>query len=167
MKRAFTLVEIMVVVAIIAILIGISVPSFRAFLDKEPLEKAIADVEGLCRQARAEAIVNQRPMDVILNDVDDTVALVIAPRVVIKPDEMTGVNTQTTEEAREIDRVDLTADLQIIEPEQEEQGLDVHIRFYPNGTSEPLEVRVSSGDGAYRLILDPVTGHTKVANEDP
>ena len=162
MKRAFTLVEIMVVMAIIAIMIGISVPAFYSFLKKAPLERAIADVEGLCRQARAEAIVNQRPMDVVLNDFDDTVALIIAPRVVVKPDDVTGVETRTTEEAREIDRVDLGADLQIIEPELEETSVDVIIRIYPNGTAEPLELLVWSSEGAYRLTLDPVTGNTKV-----
>ena len=165
MKRAFTLVEILAVLAIIGIMIGISVPSFRAFLDKEPLEQAISDVEALCRLARAEAIVNQRSMDVVFNDADETVALTIAPRVVTKPDDLTGEDIQATEEAREIDHVELLADLEIIDPEQEEGR--VLIRFYPNGTSESLQVRVSTTEGAYLLTLDPVTGHARVTNDDP
>lgn len=164
MNRAFTLVEIMVVVAILGILAGITVPTFKAIMDKAPLEQAISDVEALCRQARAEAIVKERPMDVILNDSQNTVTLSTAARVVNRPDEITGEIARITEEASAVDSVTLEAELEIFDPVPLMPGDDVRIRFYPNGTAETLDLVVSDGGEGYRLVLDPVTGHTAVDN---
>ena len=163
MKRAFTLVEIMVVVAVMGLLIAISIPAFRKIMNKAPLEQGISDVESLCRQARAEAIVKQRAMDVVLNETEETVALTTAARVINAPDPFTGLMIKTTEETRLIDQAFLEVDLQIIEPAPDEFTLDeIRIRFYPNGTAETLALRVADDDEAYLLTLDPVTGRTTV-----
>ena len=167
MKRAFTLVEIMVVVAVMGLLIGISIPAFRNITKKAPLEQGVSDVESLCRQARAEAIVRQQAMEVLFNEAEEIVALTTAARVIIAPDPFTGLMTKTTEETQLIDQVALEVDLQIIEPEPDEFTVDeIRIRFYPNGTSETLELRVVGDGEAYRLTLDPVTGRTAVLNEE-
>ena len=163
MKRAFTLVEIMVVVAVMGLLIGISIPAFRSIIKKAPLEQGISDVESLCRQARAEAIVRQQAMDVLFNEAEEIVALTTAARVIIAPDPFTGLTVKVTEETQLIDQVALEVDLQIIEPESDEFTVgEIRIRFYPNGTSETLAVRVVGDDEAYLLTLDPVTGRTMV-----
>ena len=163
MKRAFTLVELMVVVAVMGLLIGISIPAFRKIMNKAPLEQGISDVESLCRQARAEAIVKQRAMDVVLNETEEIVALTTAARVINAPDPFTGLMIKTTEETRLIDQAFLEVDLQIIVPAPDEFTLDeIRIRFYPNGTSETLALRVAGDDEAYLLTLDPVTGRTSV-----
>ena len=167
MKRAFTLVEIMVVVAVMGLLIGISIPAFRNITKKAPLEQGISDVESLCRQARAEAIVRQQAVDVLFNEAEEIVALTTAARVIIAPDPFTGLTIKITEETQLIDQVALEVDLQIIEPEPDEFTVDeIRIRFYPNGTSETLELRVVGDGEAYRLTLDPVTGRTAVINEE-
>jgi|TARA_B100000959_G_scaffold278980_1_gene338345 prepilin-type N-terminal cleavage/methylation domain-containing protein len=167
MKKAFTLVELMVVMAIGALLLGISIPSIWSLMKKAPLEQGISDVESMCRLARAEAIVKQRAMDVVLNETEEVVALTTAARVINKPDSLTGVMIKTTEETELIDQAILEVDLQIIEPEADEFTMDeIRIRFYPNGTSETLELRVVGDGEAYRLTLDPVTGRTTVLNED-
>ena len=163
MKRAFTLVEIMVVVAVMGLLLGISIPAFRNITKKAPLEQGVSDVESLCRQARAEAIVGQQAMDVVFNESEEIVALTAAARVINAPDPFTGLMIKTTEETQLIDQVALEVDLQIIEPEPDEFTLDeIRIRFYPNGTSETLALRVAGDDEAYLLTLDPVTGRTTV-----
>jgi prepilin-type N-terminal cleavage/methylation domain-containing protein len=163
MKRAFTLVELMVVVAIAGLLIGISIPAFRNIMNKAPLEQGISDVESLCRLARAEAIVKQRAMDVVLNETEEVVALTTAARVINAPDPDTGLMIKTTEKTQIIDQVALGVDLQIIAPEADDftEG-EIRIRFYPNGTSETLALSVGDGSDTYLLTLDPVTGRTKV-----
>ena len=167
MKRAFTLVEIMVVVAVMGLLIAISIPAFRSIMKKAPLEQGISDVETLCRQARAKAILKQQSMDVVLNETEEIVALTTAARVVTGPDSFTGMMIKTIEDTRLIDRAFLQVDLQIIEPEPDEFTQDeIRIRFYPNGTSETLALRVVGDGDAYLLTLDPVTGRTTVINEE-
>ena len=56
MKRGFTLIELMVVVMVMGVILGISIPTFRSILKKAPLQQAISDVEGSCRSARSKAM---------------------------------------------------------------------------------------------------------------
>ena len=167
MKRAFTLVELMVVLAVLGLIIGISIPSFRSFFKKAPLEQAISDVEGMCRQARSDAIINKRTMELVLNDSEESVVLRSAARTVMGVDPETGGEANLVEQGEVLDRVELAADLQIIEPLDEDFVGLLELRFYPNGTAEPVDLRVTDGNEAYILSLDPVTGHTTVVNENP
>ena len=95
------------------------------------------------------------------------VACCTAARVVTGPDSFTGMMIKTIEDTRLIDRAFLQVDLQIIDPEPDEFTQDeIRIRFYPNGTSETLALRVVGDGDAYLLTLDPVTGRTTVINEE-
>lgn len=157
----------MVVLAVLGLIIGISIPSFRSFLKKAPLEQAISDVEGMCRQARSDAIINKRTIELVLNDSEDSLILRSAARTVMGVDPETGGEANLVEQGEVLDRVELAADLQIIEPLEEDFVGLLELRFYPNGTAEPVDLRVTDGNEAYILSLDPVTGHTTVVNENP
>ena len=91
MRRGFTLIELMVVVAIMGVILGISIPAFRSIKEKAPLEQAISDVEAACRTARSRAILGKRVMEVYLNDEEDIVALSTASRSVMGTDLDTGL----------------------------------------------------------------------------
>jgi prepilin-type N-terminal cleavage/methylation domain-containing protein len=167
--RAFTIVEVMVVLAIGAVFLGIGIPAFRALMgykERAPLEQAISDVEDICRKARIEAILGKQVMEVYLNDVEDVVALSTAPRAVMGMDLDTGVETRQAQPGEEKRRLELTADMEIIAPRDDEFDGELRLRFYPNGTAEAAEVRISEATGAYRLAIDPVTGQTMVENEE-
>ena len=105
-------------------------------------------------------------MEVYLNDVEDVVALSTAPRAVMGMDLDTGVETRQAQPGEEKGRLELTADMEIIAPRDDEFDGELRLRFYPNGTAEAAEVRVSEATGAYRLAIDPVTGQTMVENEE-
>ena len=163
LNAGFTLVEMMVVVAIMGLLLGLAMLNFRAISQKEPLEQAVSDVEGLCRIARTEAIVKSRPMDLTINSETGQLLLSTAPQATNSPDSETGV-----EEAVVIDQASLPSDveMEIIIPEDimdsETPGVVV-IRFYPNGTAEPLQGLIMLPcEGVYTMILDPVTGRLNV-----
>ena len=47
-RAGFTLVEIMVVMAIMGVLLGLALMNFHAMNQKAPLEQAVSDLEGLC-----------------------------------------------------------------------------------------------------------------------
>ncbi|MBW4550882.1 MAG: hypothetical protein KME35_07210 [Aphanocapsa sp. GSE-SYN-MK-11-07L] len=51
-----TLTEVVAIVVIIAIMAGMSAPSFLAWLNKRRLEEALASVEGALREAQREAM---------------------------------------------------------------------------------------------------------------
>ena len=167
-NAGFTLVEIMVVVAIMGVLLGLALMNFQAVNQKEPLEQAVSDLEGLCRRARSEAIVKSRPMDLSLDSEAGQFRLSTAPHALNAPDPESGLLVATVEEAIQMDQASLPSDVEfeIVVPEVvndlDSTGV-VTIRFYPNGTAEPLEaMMLMPGEGVYTLVLDPVTGRLNV-----
>ena len=87
-------------------------------------------------------------------------------RSVMRVDPETGMEANLVEQGEVLERVELQADLQIIEPIDEDFIGQLELRFYPNGTAEPVDLRVTDGSEAYILSLDPVTGQPTVINED-
>ncbi|MBC8324650.1 MAG: prepilin-type N-terminal cleavage/methylation domain-containing protein [Verrucomicrobia subdivision 3 bacterium] len=168
LNAAFTLVEIMVVLAIMGLLLGLAMINFRAINQREPLEQAVSDVEGLCRRARSEAIVKSRPIDLTIDSGSGLLRLATAPNAVNTLDPDSGVLVATIEEAVAIDQASLPSNVEL-EIQVPEDALDsetpgvVVIRFYPNGTAEPLKALIMMPDeGVYTLVLDPVTGRLQI-----
>jgi prepilin-type N-terminal cleavage/methylation domain-containing protein len=64
--RAFTLIEIMVVVAIIGLVAAIGVPSMIKALQKDGMRKALSDVQDVCFSARQRAIFSKQKSAVMI-----------------------------------------------------------------------------------------------------
>ena len=63
-ERGFTLMELMVTIAVLAILVAIAAPSFNDFFDKYRVRGAANDVISVVSQARAEAAKSGRAVQV-------------------------------------------------------------------------------------------------------
>jgi prepilin-type N-terminal cleavage/methylation domain-containing protein len=63
--RAFTLIEIMVVVGIMGVILTMSVPIVYKIWHRAPMAQAIRDVTEVCSNARARAILQGHEVDVI------------------------------------------------------------------------------------------------------
>jgi len=57
---AFTLIEIMVVVAIIGLVAAIGIPAMIKAMQKDGMRKALSDVQDVCFSARQQAIVSRQ-----------------------------------------------------------------------------------------------------------
>jgi type II secretion system protein H len=68
--RGFTLIEIMVVVAIMGLIMAMGVPSLLASLKKEGMRRAVSDLVDVCAQARGEAIMQNRTVSVVFHPIE-------------------------------------------------------------------------------------------------
>ena len=66
-QSGFTLIELMVTLAVFAILAALSAPSFARMIEKSRLRGAADDVVNLIGIARSEAVKRQRNVDVAFN----------------------------------------------------------------------------------------------------
>src|SRR6266550_6745511 len=67
---AFTLIEIMVVVAIMGIVMTIAIPTVYQQLHPESMRKAVSDVMEACGHARARAILDGVETDLVIRPAD-------------------------------------------------------------------------------------------------
>src|SRR6266581_2780388 len=69
-RPAFTLIEIMVVVAIMGIVMTIAIPTVYQQLHPESMRKAVSDVMEACSHARARAILNGAETELVIHPAD-------------------------------------------------------------------------------------------------
>ena len=146
--RAFTLIEMLMVVAIIALIMAVGVPSFVKSLQKTPINQAVSDVTEACSHARARAILHGVPFDLVIGTSQLTVQRVGA-----------GASGET-----------LVSDFSVTLPESVAfKGLWVNrqncveletegrVRFYPNGTCDELVATLFSDQNEERTITLEIT----------
>jgi len=68
-RGAFTLLELMVVVAIIGLVAAMSLPSILTMRQEAPMNKAVNDVMEMCRRARAGAVMKNTTATVLFHPV--------------------------------------------------------------------------------------------------
>lgn len=70
-SRGFTLVEMLVTLAIFAVLLMIAIPSMRPFLQSQSVKNASMDINSTVALARSEAIKRNATVDVTANQASD------------------------------------------------------------------------------------------------
>jgi prepilin-type N-terminal cleavage/methylation domain-containing protein len=138
-QRGFTLIEIMMVVAIIGLTLTMGLPAFLRVLKKEGLYKAEYELVEACTKARRAAIMNNEKTYLVIHPMDGTFEVPGAyPGAQFPNDvaiEILGVN--------------------FIQLERADQA---KICFFPNGTSDEFTIVLHTPGGGYRKIsLDTVT----------
>jgi prepilin-type N-terminal cleavage/methylation domain-containing protein len=143
---AFTLIEIMMVVAILGLTLTMSIPSFHHMLQREGMGKVERDLVQACQEARRAAIMNNSTTELVIRPLDHTFSVAGAFDMVTIPNDVNiealGVNFSSLE----------------TQPE-------AHVRFSPKGTSDEFMIVLHGSDGSYRTIyLDCVTALARVEN---
>jgi general secretion pathway protein H len=143
-RRAFTLVEIMIVVAIIGLIMALSMPSLLQMIQKEGMRKAVSDVTELLGDARAQAILKGQNTYVSFRPADNQLNSSIGKSVAL-PDgiamEAVGINLMDFSETEES-----------------------RVWFYPNGTSDELTLVLHSGTDWRKITLE---FSTAIASAEP
>jgi prepilin-type N-terminal cleavage/methylation domain-containing protein len=143
---AFTLIEIMMVVAILGLTLAMGIPSFVRSIKREGMGKLERDLVQACQEARRNAIINNQTTDLVIRPLDRTFGVpgVFGP-VEIPNDiviQILGVNFKQLEGADE-----------------------ARVHFHPNATSDEFKIVLRGPDGSYRTIkLDIITALPRVEN---
>ena len=162
----FTLVEIMIVVALMGLIATMAIPNIYQITKKEGMRRAVSDLIEVCSNARAQAILRGVAVDVIFHPVERRfeVGSMAAPAAAMHsdgeggpakpappPSPGTGLAGVIPE-----DIVLEMLDVNLLEYSQSEW---TRVRFYPNGTSDEMTVIFHSDKGDFRKItLEPTTG---------
>jgi prepilin-type N-terminal cleavage/methylation domain-containing protein len=139
-RGAFTLIEIMIVVAIIGIIMTMGIPSIVHAFKKEGMRKAVGDVVDACNATRAEAILKGTDATLTFHPRDGTlsgggVSATFPENVSI---EILGVNFVDLKDADE-----------------------AKVVFHKNGTCDEFTIVLTSADmQAEKISLEVVTGLT-------
>jgi len=137
---AFTLIEILVVVGIIGLTLTMGVPAFVRALHKEGMRNAQSDLLEACQKARAGAIINARPQELIIRPMDRSFEAPGAFPLTILPDGVSIGAISLNDLVMEHDDV-------------------VVVRFFPKGSCDDFIMVIHSDkDGSQCTIsLDPVS----------
>jgi prepilin-type N-terminal cleavage/methylation domain-containing protein len=170
-SRAFTLLELVVVVAVMGIILMMGIPAIKVALHHDPMTQAVVDFETACQGsmghpgARSLAIMTGREMELRIYPLEKRIEVgevnsraSSAPPADAPPKPATG---GTPFSAQISERVSFKMlDVNFIDVRNEDVAT---VRFYPNGTSDEFNVILVSDAGeARRITLDIVTGLPQV-----
>jgi prepilin-type N-terminal cleavage/methylation domain-containing protein len=161
-RVAFTLIEIMVVVAIMAVVLTMSVPIIYRTFHKEALRKAVTDVIEVCSNARARAILQGSMTEVVWHPKEQRLEVSggNGAQVATHPSANVEVgNAAPTASglSAQIPNNIIIRMLAINLVPDYEQAEVAHVRFYPNGTCDEMVLILQSDQNEQRGISLEVT----------
>lgn len=166
---AFTLIEIMVVVAIMGVILTIGIPSIYHMTKKEGMRRAVSEVWEVCNNARAQAIFRGSPVEVVFYPTERRFAIGggSTPQPQDGPDFVeqkpapqsgSGMAGQFPE-----DIIIEMLDINLLEYRDSEMA---RVRFFPNGTSDELTLILRSSKNEWRMIsLEVTTGRMSIESD--
>jgi prepilin-type N-terminal cleavage/methylation domain-containing protein len=163
-SAGFTLVEIMIVVAVIAVAFAIGAPSFARIAQKGPMRQAVSDVVEALGQARAQAILRGVPVEFVLSGEGEMQVLpsrarARAPRTGNSGDTEENESGETSSGSAFTARLDEDIAVTLLEVNFRSQmeTTAARVRFHPNGTCDDFTIVLEQGMEMSRIWLDPIT----------
>ncbi len=145
-RRGITLIEMLIVMALIALVAGMSYPSVSAGLDSLRLRSTSDAIIGFLNTALARADTRQQVVEILISQANGTL-------------------TATSGDHGFYKRLDIVSPMRIlsVEPvlaaDAEEQNQPRRFLVYPGGTVPKISIAIGNAKGRKRVIsIDPITG---------
>ena len=148
---AFTLIEIIIAVAIMAVVLSMAVPSLEGVYADRELRASLDGFNKLVRQAQERSVSEHRPYLIVWGDKD----VVVQPEAFMKDEEKTPVATFAVAHGSAL-TLKLPAALR-----SKPAGEWI---FWPTGTCEPAVVEFTGREGTWTANYSPLTGHAELTN---
>ncbi len=147
MKRneaGFTLIELVLVGALLSVLVGLTVPGFRLAFDRFAEERAASELEEVSHYARSIAIMRGTPVRISFSDEDG------------------GYRLLRGTDGKFIPLAGTAGRRHILPGGAQAQGTARDVTFLPNGTAMGGPLDIWRGKEAlWRVHVDPVLGELK------
>jgi prepilin-type N-terminal cleavage/methylation domain-containing protein len=152
--RAFTLIEIMIVVALIGMIMAAGVPTLYKALSREGFRKTVGDIVDVCSTARARAILRGQTTEVIFHPMEGTCE--------VSGGKVSGTLAHSAS-IGDTARIEML-DVNLTEYKDAEMA---RVRFYPNGTSDEMTLILVSDRNEWRKISLEITTGMASVEADP
>jgi prepilin-type N-terminal cleavage/methylation domain-containing protein len=170
-RRAFTLIELMVVVAIIGLIVSLGMPSLLKMMQKEGMRKALSDVQDVCFSARQQAIISRHKTAVLFQPQKGSFSVDGGSGVVAggaEGDDNTPVkqslhNGKVT--SATLPNGITFAMLDIFRQDYAESDW-ARVFFYPDGTSDEAVIVLLGRGEQEKITLDYATGTPTISDVD-
>jgi prepilin-type N-terminal cleavage/methylation domain-containing protein len=153
--RAFTLIEIMVVVAILGLVAAIGMPAMMKALQKDGMRQALSDLQDVCFSARQQAIFSKQKTTVLFHPQQGQFSAEGAGGGLHNGKVTSGTLPQGIQIAM----------LDIYRHDYAESEW-ARIYFYPDGTCDEAVIVFMGRGESVKITLDYVTGMPKVSDVD-
>jgi type II secretion system protein H len=165
LARGFTLVEIMIVMAIMAIAMAVGVPSIYRSLRKNDLARAVNDVVEGCKTARDRAILQGAPYEFIVResgelDVRQAPAQTSSraafaraageTAAALPPSPYSGFPRKLGE--------DVMVQMLDVNFVNHMEMAEARVRFFPNGTADEFTIVLAWNGRQRTVMVDVITG---------
>ena len=159
---AFTLIEIMVAVGIIAIILTIAIPHFAQQMHKDSMRQAVSDVLDACGHARARAILDGTVVELSIRvPPNGSIEVRSSGRASADGPEAEPVQPSGgggVFSAKFSDHI-TKVDAMVFEAAERDLKGEVICKFYKDGTCDYMRVELTSDHNEVRVITtDVVTG---------
>jgi prepilin-type N-terminal cleavage/methylation domain-containing protein len=149
--RAFTLVEIIIAVAIMATLLLMAVPSLQGVLADKRLRASLDDFNKLVREAQERSVAEHRAYLIVWTDKN----VFLQPEAFAKDEEQKAIDSFELERGTVL-TLSLPAALS-----SKPAGEWI---FWPTGTCEPAIVHFEGRAGTWTANYSPLTAHGELTN---
>lgn len=164
---AFTLIEIMLVVGLLAIVMTLGIPTIYHLTKKEDLRKAVSDIVEVCSNARAQAILQGTTVNLRILPQEGRFEISTASA---RPSDSDGEFRAASAPAPRSGRAAQISDRLVFEMvdvnfTEHKDDEEAKVRFFSDGTCDEMIIILRSPANEYRKIqLEITTGLVTVDN---